>query len=98
LSELHGRLLDDAAKDPRQPRPVPTKTSPVRQTVTLVLERAAEPMRAREIHAAAEQLAGESLRWTSVKAALAAGASGRRRCFQRVHHGVYQLAGRRDVR
>ena len=29
-------------------------------------------MRARDIHAAAEQLSGEALRWTSVKAALAA--------------------------
>ena len=67
-------------------------------TITRVLETASRPLRAREVHAAGEQLAGESLRWTSVKAALAAGASGRRPCFQRVHHGVYQLAGRKDVR
>ncbi len=54
------------------------------EMVTLVLERAEGPMRAREIHAAAEELAGEMLLWTSVKAALAAGASGRSRRFQRV--------------
>jgi len=98
LSELHCRLLDGAAANPRQPRPAPAKVSPVLETVTLVLERAGRPMRAREIHALAEQLVGESLRRTSVKAALAAGASGRRPCFQRVGHGVYQLAGRKDVR
>jgi hypothetical protein len=62
-----------------------------------MLERAVQPMRARDIHAAAEQLAGKSLRWTSVKAALAAGALGRRPRFQRVGYGVYQLAGGQDA-
>jgi hypothetical protein len=57
----------------------------VLETVTLVLGLAKKPMRAREIHAA-EQLAGGSLRWTSVKAALAAGRSRR---FRRVCHCVY---------
>jgi hypothetical protein len=66
--------------------------SPVLETVTLVLELAEEPMRAREIHAAAEQLAGEPLLWKSVKAALFAGATGKRPHFQRVGHGVYQTA------
>jgi hypothetical protein len=37
-----------------------------------VLGLAGHPMRAREIHAAAQQLAGDTLLWTSVKAALAA--------------------------
>jgi len=84
--------------NPRQPRSAPPKASPVLQTVTLVLERAAGPMRAREIHTAAQGLAGETLLWTSVKAALAAGASASSPRFQRVHHGVYQFAGRKDVR
>jgi hypothetical protein len=79
--------------DPRQPRPVPAKVSPVLETVRLVLEQAAEPMRVHEIHGTAEQLAGKSLLRTSVKAALAAGASGERPRFRRVRHGVYQLAG-----
>jgi hypothetical protein len=70
--------------------------SPVLETVTLVLELAGEPMRAREIHAAAEQLAGESLLWKSVKAALSANVTGEHPRFRRVRHGVYQLA--RDVR
>ena len=98
LSELHAQLLGGAAKNARQPRPVPAKTSPVLETVTRVLQQADRPMQAREIHAAAERLAGESLCWTSVKAALAAGALGRWPCFRRVGHGVYQLAAREDVR
>ena len=75
LGELHGRLLRKAVLHPRQPRAVPAKRSLVVEAVTLVLARADGPMRAREIHAAAEELAGETLLWTSAKAALAAGAS-----------------------
>ena len=90
VDELHSRLLRKAALHPRQPRSAPHKLSPVLDAVTLVLERADKPMRAREIHAAAQELAGKTLLWTSVKAALAADASGSARRFQRVRHGVYQ--------
>jgi hypothetical protein len=65
--------------------------SPVLETVTLVLERAGRPIRAREIHTAAEQLAGESLRWSSVKAALAADAKGDKARFERVRRGCYRI-------
>ena len=80
-----------AAANPVLPRSAPPKASPVLETVTRVLERADRPMRAREVHSAAEQLAGESLLWTSVKAALAAGASGQQPRFRRVRHGLYEL-------
>jgi len=76
LGALHDELLRKALINPREPRPVPAKVSPVLETMTLALELAGEPMRAREIHAAAEKLADEPLLWTSVKAALAAGTSG----------------------
>ena len=66
------------------------------ETVTLVLEQAGNPMQVREIHAAAEQLAGEPLLWKSVKAALAANVTGEHPRFRRVRHGVYQIA--RDVK
>jgi len=59
--------------------------------VTLVLELAEEPMRAREIHAAAEQLAGEPLRWTSAKAALAAYAEGSEARFEQFRRGYYRI-------
>jgi hypothetical protein len=58
----------------------------------LVLERAEEPMQAREIHAMAETLAGRSLLWSSVKGALAEHASGPKRRFRRIRRGVYELA------
>jgi len=98
LSLIHEQLLASAAARPRAPRPAPPRPSPVLETITLVLARAGQPIRACQIHAAAKQLAGEPLLWTSVKAALAAGTSGQRPRFQRVGHGVYQLAGRKDLR
>jgi hypothetical protein len=49
-------------------------------------------MRACEIHRAAEQLVGEPLLWTSVKAALAAGTTGLTPRFRRVAYGIYQAA------
>ena len=96
LGALHDELLCKAQANPREPRSAPAKVSPVLETVTLVLERAGEPIRAHEIHAAAEQLAGEPLLWKSVKAALATNVTGEQPRFRRVRHGVYQLA--RDVR
>ena len=45
-----------------------------------------------EIHRAAEELAGQPLFRTSVKAALAAGASSQQPRFHRVRHGVYRSA------
>ena len=91
LDRLHRRLLHKAATSPRQPRPAPTKLSSVLETVTLVLKRAGGPMRVREIHTAAQQLAGDTLLWTSVKATLARGATGPSPPFQRIRRGVYRL-------
>ena len=96
LGALHDELLRKALANPREPRPVPAKVSPVLETVTLVLELAGKPMRAREIHAAACELVGEPMLWKSVKATLSAGVMGECPRFRRVRHGIYQLA--RDVR
>ena len=87
---LHDELLRKASVDPREPRPAPARVSPVLEAVTLVLERAGEPMRAREIHEAACELACEPLLWTSVKAALASNLTGEHPRFRRVRRGVYQ--------
>ena len=51
-------LLERAFESPRRPRPVPSKPSPVLETVTRVLERADHPLRASEIHAEANALLG----------------------------------------
>jgi len=91
LGLLHDELLRRAWVNPREPRPVPAKVSPVLETVTLVLERAGEPMRARKIHAAAEQLAGEPLPWTSVKGTLAAYVEGSEARFEHVRRGHYRI-------
>lgn len=74
LGALHDELLRKALANPREPRPLPAKVSPVLETVTLALERAEEPMRALEIHAAAREIVGEPVLWSSVKSALSAGA------------------------
>ncbi len=91
LRTLHDELLRRASVNPRDPRPVPARVSPVLETVTLVLELAREPMRAREIHATARELAGEPLLWKSVKAALAANAEGDEARFERVRRGYYRI-------
>jgi hypothetical protein len=91
VGALHDELLLRASVNPREPRPVPARVSPVLETVTLVLELAGKPLRARDIHAAAEQLAGQPLRWTSVKGTLAAYAGGSNPCFERVRHGYYRI-------
>lgn len=90
LSNLRRQLLCQAAEHPQRPRSAPPKVSPVLQTITLVLQQSRRPMRATEIHVAAELLAGESLRWTSVKAALAAGTAAKPQRFRRVRYGVYE--------
>ena len=92
LIGVHTKLLQKAAGSPRGPRPAPSRPSPVHETVALVLALAGRPMRARDIHAAAETLAGQELRWSSVKASLAAGAAGRSPRFNRLSRGVYRLA------
>ena len=62
------------------------------ETVTRVLEMADRPMRAREIHSAAEQLAGEPLMWTSVKGTLAAFAAGSSARFRRIRRGISEIS------
>jgi hypothetical protein len=94
LIHLYRALIQRAAVNPQQTRSPLSRPSPVLQTVTLVLEQTRQPMRAREIHAAAELLFGEQLLWSSVKASLAAGTSGRLPRFERLSHGVYRLARR----
>jgi hypothetical protein len=85
-------IVKQAAGSPREPRPAPLGRSPVLETVAVVLALAGRTMRAREIHAAAETLAGHQLYRNSVKASLAAGASGRSPRFDRLSRGMYRLA------
>jgi hypothetical protein len=63
----------------------------VLEIVTTVLELAGEPMRAREIHAAAAELIGSPILWSSVKGILSAHTIGADRRFRRIHRGCYEL-------
>jgi hypothetical protein len=63
----------------------------VLETVTLVLEAAGRPMRASEIHTAANALVGGLIRWSSVKGVLSAHTLGGDRRFKPLRRGVYDL-------
>ena len=91
MAELHVRLLAKAAVNPMFPRSALPRLSPVLETVTRVLEEAGRPLRACEIHAAAERLAGGPLLWSSVKGTLAGYSGGDAPRFRRIHRGVYEL-------
>ena len=91
LGALHERLLLKAVLQPREPRPTLPAAPQVLATVTRVLEQADRPS-TREIHSAAEELAGQPLLRTSIKAALAAASSGTSRRFRRIRRGVYERA------
>jgi hypothetical protein len=61
------------------------------EAIVRVLTERQAPMQAKEVHAAVEALLGESVRWASVKAALAAGVTGAAPRFVRVARGRYRL-------
>ncbi len=90
LDELHRELLDKAETDARRPRQAPAKTTPVLETISSVLASAARPMRAREIHAAAQKLAGMPLSWNTVKDCLHKNARRPSGLVERVGHGRYR--------
>ena len=91
LSALHRRLLAKAAIAPAMPRAVRRRPIPVLEIVTNILALAEEPMRACEIHAAAAELIGDSIRWPSVKGILSAHTIGGDRRFRRIRRGCYEL-------
>jgi hypothetical protein len=53
---------------------------------------ASGPMQARAIHAAATELTGESVGWSSVKSCLVEHLGGRTPRFERVGRGRYRIA------
>jgi len=98
-----GRLTEKLAAvqaSGAQPRVVPSQRLRSRRpgwvvdALVQVLGGRGEPMRAREIHAAAETVLGEAVAWSSVKGALASNISGSSPRFVRVARGWYVLAGR----
>jgi len=76
-----GRAI--AARHPRAGRII--------EAIVRVLAERREPMQAKEVHAAVEALLWEPVRWSSVKAALAANIAGSSPRFVRVARGRYAL-------
>ncbi len=62
----------------------------MQEAVIQVLALAEQPLRAREIHAAAEELAGVSLSWNTVKNCLHKNARRPYSAVERVGHGRYR--------
>lgn len=56
-----------------------------------VLENSVEPLQAIAIHAAAEELLGEPVAWSSVKNGLASNIGGKSPRFERVGRGLYRI-------
>jgi hypothetical protein len=78
--------------NPKTPLSPPPRVGAVIGTITSVLELAGQPMRARDIHTAAEELLRRPIKWTSVKATLAEHAGGPRPSFQRTDNGHCRIA------
>ena len=92
---LQARLHGLVSADPKTPPP-PPRIGAVVDSIAQVLELADRPMRARDIHAAAQELLGEPIKWSSVKATLGAHASTPLGRFERISHGRYRLASAND--
>jgi hypothetical protein len=99
LLELAARrdsLLGRLRKAPRRFTAAPAKPCRILQAVTTVLAASDQPVRAREIHQAAESLLGRPIRWASVRAALSAYTIGGDNRFERPSYGAYVLKGSLD--
>ena len=91
LGSLHQGLLSRELDAPRPARPLGRRQGFVRDLIIRVLATADAPMRPREVHAAAELLAGAPLAWSTVKNCLAANATGSAPRFERLARGRYRL-------
>jgi hypothetical protein len=89
--DLARRLVQLPPKERAEHR-LPRRSGVVRNAVFRVLAAAEGPLRAREIHAAAEALAGEPLAWNTVKDCLHTGAGTTGVPIERVRHGWYRHA------
>jgi HB1, ASXL, restriction endonuclease HTH domain len=92
LAAVRTALRNSALPAPKTPSAQRRRVGVVIDAITTVLEHADRPMRAREVHAAAEDLLREAVPWSTVKAALAEHARGPRPRFERVSHGRYRAA------
>ena len=69
---------------------IPRRAGAVQAAVIEALARAERPLRAREVHAAAEELAATGLSWNTVKDCLHKNARRPTSPIERVRHGLYR--------
>jgi hypothetical protein len=84
---LAGSLAARPGAQPRLPSQIPRRAGAVQEAVIQVLAIAEQPLRAREIHAAAQELAGTPLSWNTVKDCLHKNARRPGSPIERVSHG-----------
>ncbi len=95
LANAH-RLTRSLARRPGPPNAlrsqIPRRADAVQAAVIAALARAERPLRAREVHAAAEELAatGTGLSWNTVKDCLHKNARRPTGPIERVRHGLYR--------
>src|ERR1035437_8702598 len=92
LAALHKRLLARIPLTQVSRRPLRRRQGALLDAVTAVLERAGCPLRVREVHAAVEELYGESVPFSSVNEALSTQANAHEGRFRRVRYGTYEVA------
>ncbi len=76
--------------EPREQSQIPRRAGAIQGAVIKVLTEASGPLRAREIHAAAQLLAKEPLSWNTVKDCLHKNARRPGSPIERVGHGRYR--------
>jgi len=70
---------------------IPPRAGAIQEAVIRALAQADRPLRAREIHVAAEKLAGTALSWNTVKDCLHKNARRPDSPIERIGHGCYRL-------
>ena len=87
---LAGALANRCRPEPQSQSQIRPRAGAIQEAVIQVLASAERPLRAREIHAAAEKLAGTALCWNTVKDCLHKHARRPHSPIERVSHGSYR--------
>ncbi len=90
---LAGSLTARPSTETQLQRRIRPRAGAIQEAVIAVLRAAERPLRALEVHAAAENLAGTPLSWNTVKDCLHKNARRLDSPVERVGHGVYQFNG-----
>jgi hypothetical protein len=98
LASIFEALPDEPIKASALPEPVSApkgwlRNGEIKRVIAKVLAAATGPLPIADIHRAVERLLGHDVLKDSVGWRLAAGARGRKPCFERVSCGVCRLAG-----